>query len=541
MERKWWTLIAVCFGTFMLLLDITVVNVALPDIQAALHSSFADLQWVVDAYALTLAAFLLTAGVLGDMYGRRGMFAIGLVLFSLASLTCGLSTSPLMLNLSRGAQGVGGAIMFATSLALIAQAFTGRERGTAIGVYGAVVGGAVAVGPLVGGAITSGIGWRWIFFVNIPIGVVAVVITLSKVDNAKFSTGRRIDWLGFITFSASLFLLVFALVQGNAKGWGSTMILSMLIASAVLMAVFIVGEWKQADPMLDLRLFQRPAMVGVSLGSFTLSASIFAMFLYLTLYIQEILGYSPFQAGLRFLPLTMLAFIVAPVAGKLTVRIQSRLMMSLGLLLVAAGCELMSHVQATSSWVVLLPGFVVCGVGIGITNPVLASGAVSVVPPERSGMSSGAASTFRQVGIATGIAGLGAVFVHQIKPAVLSSLESTAAGRAVVAHGGSSLGAAVSTDGVRQVAASIPSEAGRNALLTSYQAGFTSTFDHLMGIATVVALVGAVGCLFLVRQKDFVPSHGEGEWKPPAGDAGDAEKAGDPGDGAAQPTAAHTG
>ena len=216
MERKWWTLIAVCFGTFMLLLDITVVNVALPDIQQALHSTFADLQWVVDAYALTLAAFLLTAGVLGDMYGRRGMFAIGLVLFSIASLTCGLSTTPLMLNLSRAAQGVGGAIMFATSLALIAQAFSGKERGTAIGVYGAVVGGAVAIGPLVGGAITSGIGWRWIFFINIPIGIVAVVITLTKVDNAKFSTGRKIDWLGFTTFTASLFLLVFALVQGNA-------------------------------------------------------------------------------------------------------------------------------------------------------------------------------------------------------------------------------------------------------------------------------------------------------------------------------------
>ncbi len=460
MDRKWWTLIAVCFGTFMLLLDITVVNVALPDIQAALHTTFADLQWVVDAYALTLAAFLLTAGVLGDMYGRRGMFAIGLVLFSLASLTCGLATTPLMLNLSRAAQGVGGAIMFATSLALIAQAFSGRERGTAIGVYGAVVGGAVAIGPLVGGAITSGIGWRWIFFVNIPIGVVAVVITLSKVDNAKFSTGRRIDWLGFVSFTASLFLLVYALVQGNAKGWGSTTIVSMLVGSAVLMAVFVVGEWRQDDPMLDLGLFRRPAMVGVSLGSFTLSASIFAMFLYLTLYMQTVLGYSPFQAGVRFLPLTMLAFFVAPVAGKLTVKVQSRFMMSLGLVLVALSCELMSHVQATSSWLVLLPGFLIGGIGIGITNPVLASASVSVVPPERSGMSTGTASTFRQVGIATGIAGLGAVFVHQIKPAVVASLQSTPTGQAVLDHGGSQLGSTLASGGVRQAAAAIPVESG---------------------------------------------------------------------------------
>jgi EmrB/QacA subfamily drug resistance transporter len=541
-ERKWWTLIAVCFGTFMLLLDITVVNVALPDIQLALHSSFADLQWVVDAYALTLAAFLLTAGVLGDMYGRRGMFAIGLVLFSLASLTCGLSTTPLMLNLSRAAQGIGGAIMFATSLALIAQAFSGKERGTAIGVYGAVVGGAVAIGPLVGGAITSGIGWRWIFFLNIPIGIVAVVITLSKVDNAKVSTGRRIDWLGFVTFSASLFLLVFALVQGNAKGWGSTYILSMLIGSAVLMVVFIVGEWRQRDPMLDLNLFRRPAMVGVSLGSFTLSASIFAMFLYLTLYMQTVLGYSPLQTGVRFLPLTMLAFLVAPIAGKLTVRVQSRILMSLGLFLVALSCELMSHVQATSSWLVLLPGFLIGGVGIGITNPVLASGAVSVVPPERSGMSSGAASTFRQVGIATGIAGLGAIFVHQIKPAVVTSLQATPVGQAILVHGGSRLGTALASGGVRQAAAAIPTQAARRTLLTSYQVGFTSTFDHLMGIASVVALVGAVGCLFLVRQRDFVPSVGSGEWNSagdgPPKDGAAAEEAGD--DGSAR-SAAHAG
>jgi EmrB/QacA subfamily drug resistance transporter len=515
-ERKWWTLAAVCCGTFMLLLDITVVNVALPDIQLALHSTFADLQWVVDAYSLTLAAFLLTAGVLGDMYGRRGMFAIGLVLFSLASLACGIATTPLVLNLSRGAQGIGGAIMFATSLALIAQAFAGKERGTAIGIYGAVVGGAVAIGPLVGGAITSGIGWRWIFFLNIPIGAVALVITLSKVDNAKIPSVRRIDWLGFTTFSASLFMLVVALVRGNEKGWGSHFIVSLLVGSAVLMVVFLVAEWRQKDPMLDLALFRRPAMVGVSLGSFTLSASIFAMFLYLTLYLQEILGYGAFQAGLRFLPLTLLAFIAAPIAGKLTVKIQSRYLMSLGLALVAIGCQLMTHVSATSSWLVLLPGFLVCGAGIGITNPVLASVSVSVVPPERSGMSTGAASTFRQVGIATGIAGLGAIFVHQIKPAVIQNLQSTASGQAVLTHGGQGLGAALTTGGVRQVAASIPPGAGRQALLSAYQDGFATTFNHLMGIAAILAMVGAIACLFLVRQKDFVPSFAPGGGHPKA-------------------------
>src|SRR5580698_3892920 len=207
LDRKWWTLVAVCTATFMLLLDITVVNVALPDIQRSLHSSFSDLQWVVDAYALTLAAFLLTAGVIGDMYGRREVFAVGLVVFSVSSLVPGLSTSSLMLNLARGAQGVGGAIMFATSLALIAAAFEGRERGTAFGVFGAVTGAAVAVGPLVGGAVTNGIGWRWIFFINVPIGALAVVATLTKVHESKDPNTRRVDWLGFVSFSGSLFLL----------------------------------------------------------------------------------------------------------------------------------------------------------------------------------------------------------------------------------------------------------------------------------------------------------------------------------------------
>ena len=505
MDRKWWTLIAVCIAMFMLLLDITVVNVALPDIQQSLHSSFSELQWVVNAYALTLAAFLLTAGVIGDMYGRRGVFAIGLCLFSLASLLCGLSTSSLMLDLSRGAQGVGGAIMFATSLALIAQAFSGKDRGTAFGVYGAVIGGAVAIGPLLGGIITSGIGWRWIFFINLPIGVVAITMTLAKVVDSRDPTTRRIDWIGFVSFSASLFMLVFALMQGNARGWGSPDIVGLLLGSGVLMAVFLIAEWRGDDPMLDLSLFRRPAMVGVSLAAFTLPASIFAMFLYLTLYLQDVLGYSPFAAGIRFLPVTMLAFAAAPIAGKLTVRVQSRYLLGLGLLLVAFGCNLMTHVHANSSWTVLLPGFIVAGIGVGTTNPVLASATVSVVPPERSGMASGSSSTFRQVGFATGIAALGAVFLGQVLPNTMKALAASPAGRAVQDQGGSHLSGAISGGNVRELAATIPS-GGRHALVSAYQVGFTTTLNHLMAISTVVAMVGALGSFVLVRQRDFVPS-----------------------------------
>jgi EmrB/QacA subfamily drug resistance transporter len=507
LDRKWWTLIAVCTATFMLLLDITVVNVALPDIQRSLHASFSDLQWVIDAYSLTLAAFLLTAGVIGDMFGRRVVFAIGLGVFSASSLVCGLSTSSLMLNLARAVQGVGGAVMFATSLALIASAFSGRERGTAFGIYGAVIGGAVAVGPLVGGAITSGIGWRWIFFVNVPIGVVAVFVTLTRVQESRDPNNRRVDWIGFVTFSAALFMLVFALVRGNDDGFGSALISGLLVGSVVLLAIFLVAEWRQSDPMLDLTLFKRPAMVGVSISAFAISSSIFALFLYLTLFIQDDLGYGPLAAGLRFLPITMLAFIVAPIAGKLTVRIHSRFLLSTGLFLIAVGCLLMATTHASSGWTVLLPGFIVSGIGIGIVNPVLASSAISVVPPERSGMASGANNTFRQVGIATGIAALGTVFQNQIEHSTLGALGATPAGQAVVAHGGSGLQAALVGGGVREALPSIPSAASREALLQAYRIGFSTTLNHLMIIGTIIAFVGAVAALVLVRQRDFVPSY----------------------------------
>jgi EmrB/QacA subfamily drug resistance transporter len=506
LDRKWWTLIAVCVATFMLLLDITVVNVALPDIQRSLHSSFSDIQWVVDAYSLTLAAFLLTAGVIGDMYGRREVFAVGLGVFSVASLVCGLSQTSLTLNLARAAQGVGGAIMFATSLALIAAAFHGKDRGTAFGIYGAVLGGAVAIGPLVGGAITSGIGWRWIFFVNVPIGVVAIAVTLTKIQESKDPNTRRIDWIGFVSFSSALFMLILALIRGNDDGWSSPLIVSLLVGAVVLMTIFIVAEWRQADPMLDLTLFKRPAMCGVSLVAVTLSASIFALFLYLTLYIQDDLGYGPFAAGLRFLPLTVLAFIVAPIAGKLTVRIHARYLLGSGLFLISVGCLVMATTRASSTWTVLLPGFIIAGVGIGTVNPVLASSAISVVPPERSGMASGTNSTFRQVGIATGIAGLGSIFQSQIQHKTLTVLASTAPGKAAIAHGGAALKGAILGGGVHQAAAAIPSAASRAALLHAYRVGFSASLNSIMLIGSAIAIVGSIGAFLLVRQRDFVPS-----------------------------------
>src|SRR3954447_790369 len=318
----------------MLLLDITIVNVALPSIQRNLNASLSSLQWVVDAYALTLASFLLVFGSLGDRLGRRRIFSIGFAVFTVASLLCGLSSDPTVLNFFRALQGVGGAAMFATALALIAQEFEGRERAQAIGIWGATVGGAVAVGPLVGGVLTDAFGWEWIFFVNVPIGVGAILLTETRLANVKATDTQPIDWAGLVTFSLSLFALIFGLLRGNAEGWGSAQILASLIGAVVLMAAFVIIERRRPSAMLDLKLFRVPAFGGVSIVAWALSAGMFAMFLYLTLYIQDVLDFTPLQAGLRFLPVTLLSFFVAPIAGNMLNRWPARMLLGVGLILV---------------------------------------------------------------------------------------------------------------------------------------------------------------------------------------------------------------
>ncbi|MFL5866320.1 MAG: MFS transporter, partial [Thermoleophilaceae bacterium] len=282
MARKWWTLMAVSVATFMLLLDITVVNTALPSIQKDLGASFTDLQWVIDAYALSLAALVLSAGSLADRLGRRRLFAAGLLIFSIASGLAALSPDPTFLNVSRAIQGIGGAVMFAVSLALIAQEFPpGRERGTAMGAYGATIGVAVAIGPLVGGVLTDALGWQSVFYLNVPIGLAAIVVTYAKLRETRDPNATKVDWAGVATFSATLFALVLALLRGNDEGWGSALILSLFAASALLFGAFIVIERRVTQPMLPLGLFKRPAFTGVQIAAFAISGSMFALFLYL--------------------------------------------------------------------------------------------------------------------------------------------------------------------------------------------------------------------------------------------------------------------
>ena len=500
MKRKWWTLFAVSVATFMLLLDITVVNVALPSIRDDLGASFTDLQWVIDAYALTLAALVLTAGSLADRLGRRRVFAAGLAIFTTASLLCGLAPDPLFLNLARAVQGIGGAVMFAVSLALIAQEFApGRERGVAMGIYGASIGVAVAVGPLVGGALTDSLGWESIFYLNVPIGLAALAVTYAKLRESRDPNATRVDWAGTGTFSLALFLLVLALVRGNDEGWGSTLIVSLLAGAAVLMGAFVAVERRVAEPMLPLALFKRPAFTGVQLAAFAVSGSLFSLFLYLTLYLQNHLGLTPFQAGVRYLPITVASFVAAPIAGALLSRVPARAMMSFSLAAGGVGMLLMAGVDAGDGWTTLLAGFVVAGFGVGLLNPVIADVAVSVVPKEQSGMAAGINDTFRQVGVAVGIAVWGAIFVGRGADKVA---ELTAGTPAAGGDRPRELVEAASSGSLDHALAAFPPQS-REAVASAAHEGFISGLNDVLTLGALLSFAGAVLALWLVRERDI--------------------------------------
>ena len=497
MARKWWTLIAVSVATFMLLLDITVVNTALPSIQKDLSASFTDLQWVIDAYTLSLAAVVLTAGSIADRIGRRAVFAAGLGIFAVASLTAGLAPNATFLNISRAVQGIGGAAMFAVSLALVAQEFAaGRERATAMGIYGATIGAAVAVGPLVGGAITQAFGWRWVFFLNVPIGIAAIAVTFAKLRESRDPNATRIDWLGLATFSTALLALVLGLLRGNDDGWSSAPILGLFGIAVVMLGAFAVVERRVAEPMLPLGLFRSRAFTGVQLAAFAVSASLFALFLYLTLYLQNYLGYSPLQAGLRYLPITLVPFLVAPVAVALMGRVQARIVMAIGLAGVGAGLLLMSGLTAGSSWTALLPGFIVAGIGVGLLNPVIADVAVSVVPKEQSGMAAGINDTFRQVGVAVGVAAWGAMFLGR----GADKISSIAAGTAASAGDHPRQLIEAASDGRLGSALTAVPQAARGLVEHATRQGFLSGLNAILTIGALLALAGAAVALWLVRE-----------------------------------------
>ncbi len=416
-NRKWWTLAAVAFGLFMIMLDNTIVNVALPSIERDLHMSIASLEWVVTAYALTFAALLITGGKLGDYYGRRKMFTFGLAIFTLASLACGFAPNAGFLIGMRAVQGVGSALMNPATLSIITATFEPRERGRAIGIWAGVSAMALAIGPLLGGLIVDNLNWNWIFFVNVPVGVVGIVVSQLVIRESRDTSHEQsIDIPGLVTSGLGLLALCYALIEGNKHGWTSAEIIGLFVASVVLIATFVVLEMRQRLPMLDLSLFRIASFSGANTVALLVSLGMFGVFFYVSLYVQNILGYSPTKAGATFLPMTVLIILIAPLAGNFSDKIGSRWLMGAGMTLLGTSLLLYLRVGVHSTYVSLLPQLILGGVGMAMTMSPMTSAAMASVPVDKAGVGSGVLNSFRQVGGSLGIALMGAILASYLAP-----------------------------------------------------------------------------------------------------------------------------
>jgi EmrB/QacA subfamily drug resistance transporter len=415
-QRKWWTLVAVAFGLFMIMLDNTVVNVALPSIRRDLNMSISSLEWVVNAYFLTFAVLMLSGGKLADRYGRRRIFIAGLVVFTLSSLACGLAPNGDVLIAARAVQGVGAAMMNPATLSIITATFPPRQRGTAMGIWVGVSAVALALGPIIGGLLAEHAHWSWIFFINVPIGAFAIVAAQVVIRESKdTSSEQRLDLPGLVASGVGLFALTYALIEANSKGWTSPEILALFAVSVAGFAAFVLLESYQRAPMLDLSLFRNRTFTGANVTMMLVALAMFGVFFYVSLFVQGILGYSPVQAGASFLPMTLCIIFFAPVAGKLSDRIGSRWLMGSGMLLVSLSLGLFSLLDESSTFWNLFPALLVGGAGMAMAMTPTTSAAMGSVPVEKAGVGSGVLNSMRQVGGSLGIAISGAIlgsYVH---------------------------------------------------------------------------------------------------------------------------------
>jgi EmrB/QacA subfamily drug resistance transporter len=414
-NRKWWSLGAVALGLFMIMLDNTVVNVALPTIQRDLDAGLSELEWIVSGYALTFAALLLTGGKLADLLGRRLVFVTGLAIFSGSSLACALAPSAGFLIGARVVQGAGAALMNPATLSIITAAFPARQRGTAIGIWVGVSASALAIGPLVGGLLTEHAGWSSIFYINVPIGIVAIVASLLLVEETRdTSYEQRLDLPGLVTAGLGLFALSYALIEANSYGWGSARIVGAFAVAALSLGAFVALEVRQRLPMLDLSLFRSGTFTGANTVLLLVTLAMFGVFFFISLYMQNILGYSAVQAGAAFLPLTILIIIVAPLAGRLSDLVGSRWLLTFGMVVVAGQLLYLSRLGFHESYWALMPAMVLGGLGMPAVMTPATAAALSGVPVDKAGVGSAVLNSSRQVGGSLGIALIGAIMAHEI-------------------------------------------------------------------------------------------------------------------------------
>jgi EmrB/QacA subfamily drug resistance transporter len=489
-NRRWWTLAAMCFALFMIMLDNTVVNVALPSIQDDLGASLPGLEWTVNIYTLTFAVLLVTGGRLGDIFGRRRMFLFGVVVFAVSSAAIGLAPDQGWLVAGRAVQGVGAAFMMPATLSIITVSFPPEERGRAIGTWAGVSALALAIGPVVGGALADYVSWRAIFFLNLPVAVGAVAVTLFAAHESRDETTRHtIDWSGIVALSVGLTALVLALVEGNSWGWGSAEVVALLVTAVVGLGAFALIEPRVREPMVDLSLFRSKTFLGSNLVAFVVTFSMLAMFFFLALYMQNMLGYSAVEAGVRFLPSTLMIVLVAPLAGRLSDRIGPRPLMVAGLTLTAFALFLQTRIDVGTGYGLLLPAFVVMGIGIALVMSPMSTAAMNSVPQEKAGVGSGILSMSRMVGGTFGVAAIGALFQHLAREELASELAGTGVTAAQRERIVENLGAA-------NEAAGLPPQA-----VDAAQHAFIHALSNGMYLSAGVAALGAVLAFVLIAPK----------------------------------------
>jgi EmrB/QacA subfamily drug resistance transporter len=485
-HSRWWTLGAMCFALFMIMLDNTVVNVALPSIQRDLHASLQSLEWTMNAYTLTFAVLLVTGGRLGDIFGRRKLFLFGVAIFGASSLAVGLAPNDATLIAFRAVQGIGAAFMMPATLSIITQAFPAEQRGTAIGTWAGVSALALAIGPVIGGFLTEDVSWRAIFFINPPIAVGAVAVTLFAARESRDETvGRGVDLAGIATLTVGLTALVLALVEGNSWHWGSPRIVALFAVAALALAAFVVIELRRRAPMLDFRFFRSRTSAGANLVAFLVTFAMFAQFFFLTLYMQNVLHYSPIQTAVRFLPATVVIVFAGPLAGRLTDRIGPRPLMALGLVIMGAALLVQSRLTTHSSYGLLLPGFVLTGLGIGLVMSPMSTAAMNAVDSTKAGAASGVVSMSRMIGGSVGLAVMGALVTAIGRSKLDASLPRLPA--AAQAKLASALGSGAAHSG----------HASPTVVHALYHA-FVSALAVGLRVGAAVALAGALAALWLI-------------------------------------------
>lgn len=496
-NSKWWALAAMCFALFMIMLDNTVMNVALPTIQKDLGASISSLEWIVNGYTLSFAVLLATGGRLGDILGRRRMFLTGVVLFAISSASAGLAPSTGALVASRITQGVGASLMMPATLSIITNTFPAAERGRAIGTWAGVSALALAIGPLLGGFLTEHVSWRAIFYLNLPVAAGAIAATLFAVRESRDEgVGREIDWVGTAVLTAGLTSGVLALIESNDWGWGSPRILALIAASVILLVAFMQVERRVKAPIIQFEFLQNRDFVGATVVAFVISFAMLGMFFFMALYIQNVLGYSPLEAGIRFLPTTVVIMFVAPIAGRLTDRIGPRPLIIAGLSVVAVSLFLQSRIDMASDYGSLLVPFILMGFGIALTMSPMSTAAMNAVANAKAGLASGLLSMSRMVGGTFGVAVLGAIFQGQGH----SSLESSLAGLNLAPGQIDAINEQLGSGGLNAMIATLPPDQAQ-PIADAAREAFITSLSTAIGISAAVAATGAVLAFVLIRAK----------------------------------------